>query len=434
MFESRFFRKLLLGLVCTVLLVGCGRQIWMRYYQAPEGTDNGAGYAVAVDAQGNAVVAGEYYADLTPDVSETFLAKYTANGDLLWDLHWAEEAGGVVNMRDAYAGFSPLEVITDSANNIWLVRYFKDDTYSLVLRVSKFDLDGQALWEQDFPLGVRDGSARQLRSRFDGEGNLYLSLPLGLGALSITTDGGLRWQRSFDDGLDGDGNVFAGTADDLMLSEAALLLLDQDGNSVQRITAASLGFERLLEANLAGDLVVFGQLNRYDTAVRVLRASTSGFALDETWGQIYAQSSEVRLAAHPAGGFCLVTYHSEMSDVYTYYVDSQLTRVWSGVEPVSQLNQGDDFLISTNYRPPLVKATEQGCFVQYQSEAGGTRVARYDMVDGVNRVTIAPSATFGGTGMALQNGHLWQSGAKISWSWNPIGLKFRAQFYMHSVK
>ncbi|BBK39648.1 hypothetical protein STAQ_47260 [Allostella sp. ATCC 35155] len=176
---------------------------------------NESGIAVAVDPNGNAIVAGDFTGtvDFDPgagtvelvssgqfDQGNFFLAKYESDGDLDWALT-ADDSSGLEGATS---------VATDAAGNIFLAGWFDgtltldgqvlttgQDDFTYNYFIAKFDADGDLQWART--TGASTGNEYGLTLAVDGDGSAYLSgdfegtvdFDSGPGALELVATEGL---------------------------------------------------------------------------------------------------------------------------------------------------------------------------------------------------------------------------------------------------
>jgi len=97
------------------------------------GTHSNAGYKLAIDPDGNAIVAG--WAEPNP-----YLVKYSPTGDLLWE--------------DVHEGFSThdwwQEIETDAEGNIYVLGEISPPSQGNHIWTAKYDPNGNILWEDNY--------------------------------------------------------------------------------------------------------------------------------------------------------------------------------------------------------------------------------------------------------------------------------------------
>ncbi len=167
------FLILILSITCLVSnFTNCKAQTFPWAKSAGgTGTGGGEGYSVSTDVSGNVFFAGDfsrstitfgtYTLTKAGPGSAVFIAKYDANGNVLW----AKSAGG-------QSGDGAYSVSTDTSGNAFITGYFSSPTivfgtYTLTnagsssLFLTKYDINGNVLWAKsaggsgiDFATGV----------------------------------------------------------------------------------------------------------------------------------------------------------------------------------------------------------------------------------------------------------------------------------------
>lgn len=110
-----------------------GAMVWQNRYNRPEGNGDDIPKAMALDAEGNVVVAGTSV--LFSYTTDVVTLKYNPAGDLLWSRRW--EAPG-----------TPL-LSLDAGGNIILTSRWDSDYYGLAVR--KYTQGGDVGWQKDLP-------------------------------------------------------------------------------------------------------------------------------------------------------------------------------------------------------------------------------------------------------------------------------------------
>jgi hypothetical protein len=163
-----------------------GNVLWAK---CAGGINYDEGYSVSADANGNAFVAGYFYstaitfgtttlinADTAGITQDVFIAKYDANGNVLW----AKRAGGI-NYDEGYS------VSADANGNVYLTGYFYSPTITFGnttltnadtsgnsddLFIVKYDLNGNILWAKRAG-GLKNDEGYSLSA--DANGNVLLT-------------------------------------------------------------------------------------------------------------------------------------------------------------------------------------------------------------------------------------------------------------------
>jgi len=214
-----------------------GNVLWAK---SVGGIDNDYAHSVAVDASGNAYVTGNFYSSnitfgsytLTNAAScDMFLAKYDANGDVLW----AKSAGGT----DCDYAHS---VVTDVSGNAYVTGSFESptitfDSYTLTnagssdMFLAKYDADGNILWAKRVG---GTGSDYMLSIAVDASENAYVtgyfySPAITFGSHTLTNTG---YFDIFLAKYDAGGNVlWAKSAEGTGFDYAYSVAVDASGNA-----------------------------------------------------------------------------------------------------------------------------------------------------------------------------------------------------------
>ncbi|MCG3128546.1 MAG: hypothetical protein CHACPFDD_03435 [Phycisphaerae bacterium] len=214
-----------------------GRLLWVQRYNGP-GNSFDYAFAVAVDAEGNAVVAG--YSAGTTTYGDIAVLKYDPAGNVLWERRYDQ----------AHQSDIGYDVEVDAVGNVYVAGWSSDgDSHGF--RTLKYDADGNLLWERRYD-GPGDDDAFDADLVYDLEldaaGNVYVT---GLSEVSETdsdaatvkydSDGNLAWVRRFDlaGGLDAGQSLAVDGAGRVCVAgwgqgagtnyDALVLLYDADG-------------------------------------------------------------------------------------------------------------------------------------------------------------------------------------------------------------
>jgi hypothetical protein len=168
------------------------------------GTSDDYSFSVAMDASGNTYVAGTFvsstitfgtYTLTNAGICDMFVAKYDANGNVLW----AKSEGGT-------AADEALSVAVDASGNIYMAGYFESPTitfgsYTLIntttgsnlgdISLTKYDANGNVLWAKSAG-GTQGDIAYSIA--VDASGNTYMtgyfySPILTIGSYTLTNAG-----------------------------------------------------------------------------------------------------------------------------------------------------------------------------------------------------------------------------------------------------
>jgi hypothetical protein len=169
-----------------------GELLWVRQAGGP---DPDVGMGIAVDAEGNVYVTGEFgstaqfgpFTLVSAGGSDVFVAKYSPEGEVLW----ARRAGG-------WASAMGRDVAVDAAGHVYITGEFIDqadfDAHVLVgagykdVFLAKYSSEGEVLWARNAGGTFEDvGNALAL----DGAGNVYVAGyfqgAAAFGALTLTS-------------------------------------------------------------------------------------------------------------------------------------------------------------------------------------------------------------------------------------------------------
>jgi hypothetical protein len=270
---------------------------------------NGYSNSIAVDASGNTYITGYFYSDTlilgsitltnidnSGNTSDLFIAKYDANGNVLW----AESTGGLSS-----DGASSIAV--DKLGSIYVAGWFYSPTINLGsfnltnvdntgntsdLFLAKYDTNGNVIWAESIG-GTDDDAANSIA--LDNTGNIFLAGnfycdTLILGANTLVTAGN---DDIFITKLDTNGNVIwaksaGGTDNDLAYS-----------------VATDASWNTYVAGGFYSDTLVFGSytltndnagyedifLAKYDNSGNVLWAKSIGGANDDVAYSVVADES-----------------------------------------------------------------------------------------------------------------------------------------------
>ncbi len=253
------------------------------------GTDLDDGYSVAVDSYGNVFVTGYFsspvitfgsYTLTNAGYGDMFLAKYDANGNVLW----AKSAGGT-DFDDGYS------VAVDSYGNVFVTGVFVSPTLTFGsntlinagcrdIFIAKYDASGNVLWAKSAGgIDLDDGYSVAV----DTYGNVfvtgYFSSPvITFGSYTLTNAGG---GDMFLTKYDASGNVlWAKSTDGAYYNEGYSVAVDLSGNVY--VTGYFSGLVLTVGSYTltnAGDGDMF--LAKYDASGNVLWAKSAGRILNE---------------------------------------------------------------------------------------------------------------------------------------------------------
>lgn len=152
----------------------------LQWVKQAGGLASDAGWAIAVDAMNNIIVAGEFSATAAFDdtlltaqgATDIFIAKYNTNGELLW----AQSAGG--SGTDMVRG-----LVVDNQNNAYITGSFRNsatfggirlrsESDRTAMFLAKYTPMGRALWAQQ---SVGAGSSTGYDVDLDSQNNAYMT-------------------------------------------------------------------------------------------------------------------------------------------------------------------------------------------------------------------------------------------------------------------
>ncbi len=309
----------LLFVIFIVCISNCYSQNWL-WAKSANGTPNSFNElnSVSVDANGNVFIAGVFNSSTLAFGSTTlinagntnqFIAKYDANGNMLW----AKSVGGT-------SVITALSVCVDASGNVFLTGDFTSpitfgsntlsNPGSADVYIAKYDTNGNVLWAKSAG-GIGDDFGRSLST--DSSGNVFLtgtyaSSTITFGSTTLTnaanisnnsfitniflvkydTNGNVLWAKSSigtheDQGsisVDGGGNVIlTGTYSSPMitLDTITLINVDSSGSNYEVFIAKYNATGNVLWAKSAGG-TSSGESNsaRTDAVGNVFVAGTFG--------------------------------------------------------------------------------------------------------------------------------------------------------------
>ncbi|MFA5782131.1 MAG: SBBP repeat-containing protein, partial [Bacteroidales bacterium] len=259
-----------------------GNVLWAK---SAGGSSSDFANSVAVDTSGNTYVAGLFFSSTLSFGSTTltnaggidiFLAKYDANGNVLW----AKSAGGV-DYDDAYS------VAADASGNIYVAGVFSSPTLSFGsttltnaggydIFLTKYDAGGNVLWAKS---AGGTGNDLAYSVAVDTSGNIYVagyfrSPTIAFGITTLTNAGS---RDIFLAKYDAAGNVFwAKSAGGTDYDEANSVAVNASGNiyvaGVFRSPTITFGSTTLTNASL--DDIFLAKLGS-DTITKINELSNS---------------------------------------------------------------------------------------------------------------------------------------------------------------
>ena len=238
--KKLIFLFTIIGSLCIISRTSDAQSPEWSWATSAGGTDYDFGFSLALDASGNAYVTGYFYSPTITfgsytltnvGVTDAFLVKYDANGNVLW----ATSAGGT---DDDCGRFLAL----DASGNVYVIGYFFSSTitfgsYTLTnvglsdVFLVKYDANGNVLWATSAGGTDTDESCSLA---LDASGNAYVtgnfsSPTITFGATTLTNSG------SYDIFLvkyNANGNVlWATSAKGITGDWSSSLALDASGNA-----------------------------------------------------------------------------------------------------------------------------------------------------------------------------------------------------------
>jgi uncharacterized delta-60 repeat protein len=257
--------------ILTVKYGPDGKRLWIRRHDDGV-TDTNAGWAVAVDASGNAYVAGEVWDPGSATNCDAVIIKYNPSGKALW----AKKVNGAAN------GWDSLNAIaTDGAGNVYAAGKSWGAGTSFDYLAVKLNSNGKLLWAKKYN-GTGNLDDRVNAMAVDAAGNVYVTgesqvagMDFDYATLKYDAAGNQLWVQRYDGpgndtdqaaalGVDGSGNVYVtgisdGAAGD---ADAATIKYGPDGDEVwvQRYNGPGKGADQAeaLGLDAAGNIYITG--------------------------------------------------------------------------------------------------------------------------------------------------------------------------------
>jgi hypothetical protein len=268
-----------------------GNLLWAKSFG---GLDDDEAYSIKADASGNIYVAGWFKStyiifgsdtltnsDTTGNYTDLFLAKFDANGNVLW----AKSAGGVDNDKAN-------SVALDNSGNAYLTGYFYSSTLSFGtttltntglydIFLAKFDPNGNVIWAKSAGGTDYDGASSVA---VDGTGNIYLAGWFESSTLifDTTTLINVGYEDIFLAKYDAGGNVlWAKSAGGNDGDEANSIAVDTSGNIYMagNFSSDTIRFGSTALTNTGGDAIFLAKYNSNGT---ILWAKTAEGSADAT--------------------------------------------------------------------------------------------------------------------------------------------------------
>ncbi|HXG01391.1 MAG TPA: T9SS type A sorting domain-containing protein, partial [Bacteroidota bacterium] len=250
--------------VFTVKYAPNGDSLWAQYYNFPATNGGDRGWAIALDAFGNVIVAGESWGGTAVPPATGFdylVLKYSNSGTLVFAQRQTASSGPSDDAAQAVA--------TDSAGNLYVTGYALSGAWYIA--TLRFSSAGVALWQQNYPAPGLQGKKIAVVGGSVYVGGATYDPPDYL-ALKYDTAGLLQWARLYNNGgsdnmmdmaIDDAGSVYiTGSSQGVVNGDYATVKYNAAGDSqwVQRY-ASSLGYDDIAKAIHVfspGELVVSG--------------------------------------------------------------------------------------------------------------------------------------------------------------------------------
>ena len=315
-----------------------GALLWDRTIDnGDEQTD--AGYALAIDPDGNAIVAGF-------TAPNPYLVKYSPNGDLLWE--------------DEHVGYSThdwwQEIETDAEGNIYVLGEISPPSESNHIWTAKYNPEGNILWEDSYT-GTHEYACYEGGIALMPDGGVVIcgqswDEPSNISIVTIryAPDGTKLWQQlekagyahtSGDDlTVDADGNIYVtGFGYNYSYSEDIITLgYSPDGELLWTQIYAGPDYESQSdypqEIAVDEDLNVFvaahswGDDSNDFTTIKYapevtginpaeIRDTGAGFIVHEPWPNPFSSSTTIAYETHDAGRVQVAIFDSNGRKVRT---------------------------------------------------------------------------------------------------------------------
>lgn len=238
-----------------------GNLLWIKMLGS---TSDDWSYSVAVDASDNAFITGATEGDLggpTEGDKDMFLAKYNSEGDFLWSRQFGIHAYNEVSRS----------VAIDPMGNVFICGENEDGEHYLLL---KYDNDGNSLWIGALALSAWD-SPRSVA--VDSKGNAYISGTaqnndsdgVQAGLAKYSPDGEYLWGIKFGGlGTESSNSVTVDSSDNIFISgrhfsrtnNILLAKYDTQGNLIwsNEVESAGRGVSLSVKADSSGDIYISG--------------------------------------------------------------------------------------------------------------------------------------------------------------------------------
>ncbi len=274
-------------------------EAWVRRIDGPvHGNDHG--HDVATDSAGNVLVTG--WVETATGNEDCHTVKYSPAGDLLWENTYAGSAPGV---DYGYA------LAVDQNGNAYVAGFGNGtNPATFDIFVLKYDADGNSVWAQRWTSPITNYSAYAYSIAVDNQGNVFTTGFMSDGftdgefiTLKFNSSGALQWATPYNGStssidyancvvVDSDGNSYitgwSGGANNL--HDFTTIKYDPDGNElwVRRYngTADDNDYAYWLALDASGNVYVTGQSveTGSDNDITTIKYAPNG---DEVWIRHY---------------------------------------------------------------------------------------------------------------------------------------------------
>jgi uncharacterized delta-60 repeat protein len=278
---------------------GSGTEAWVRRIDGPvHGNDHG--HDVATDSAGNVLVTG--WIETATGNEDCHTVKYSPEGDLLWENTYAGSGKGT---DYGYA------LAVDQNGNAYVAGFGNGtNPATFDIFVLKYDADGNSVWTQRWTSPITNYSAYAYSIAVDNQGNVFTTGFMSDGltdgefiTLKFNSSGALQWAMPYNGStnsidyancivVDSDGNSYitgwSGGANNL--HDFTTIKYDPDGNElwVRRYngTADDNDYAYWLALDASGNVYVTGQSveTGSDNDITTIKYTPNG---DEIWIRHY---------------------------------------------------------------------------------------------------------------------------------------------------
>jgi hypothetical protein len=290
--------------LCCILNIAVNAQQW-DWAKCSQGPGFEYGRSISVDGENNVYVTGEFYStsmtigtitlanrDSSGTSSDFFIAKYDANGNVLW----AKNGGGISN--DAVFAAS-----ADAVGNVFITGYFRSSSInfgsftiynsnsSVNMFIVKYDANGNVLWAKS----ANAGTGKSIST--DRFGNVFvtgsfLHPQMSFGAITLfNSDGSWYSEDFFIAKYDANGNVLwakrAGQGGKYLDEEGTSINVDVNGHVLVTgyFRGSSITFDSTTISNAGGGTSMYGFYDlfivKFDANGNILWAKSEGGNKDD---------------------------------------------------------------------------------------------------------------------------------------------------------